>query len=311
MRRLVGRWLVTAVPLVFAVSILTFVLVSLMPGDPARSIVGLNGTEEQYERLRSELGLDHSLPQQYGGWLSGAVRGDFGHSISNGDAVSHQLGVRLPVTLALIVGGVVVAVVVGVSLGVAGALRHGPVGRAADTVALLGAAVPAYWLGLLLAYFFAVRWQLLPATGFTPFAESPAEWFRSLVLPVLTLGLASSAPIAKQTRNGVLAELDKDYVTVLRARGLRTRTIVFKHVLRNAAAPVLTVVGLTVIGLLTGTVLVERIFVLPGLGQMAVNSTLAHDIPSVQAVTVVFTLVIVLVNLLVELAYAALDPKVR
>lgn len=308
---LVRRWLLTAVPLVLGISALTFVLASLVPGDAARSIAGVNAPPEQYEAIRKELSLDQPLHQRYWEWLSGALHGDLGNSIASGDTVWHQLQVRLGVTLVLIIGSMIVAAIVGIGLGVLSALRGGFVGRLVDVVSLFGLAVPSYWFGLVLAALFAVTWTIFPATGYIPFSQSPSEWFDSLVLPIATLGLTSSAHLAKQTRDGVLTELDKDYVTVLRARGIKERTIIFKHVLRNAAPAVITVLGLVFIGLLSGTVLVETVFVLPGLGGLAVTATTAHDVPVIQGIAVVFTVLVVLVNLLVEIAYAALNPKVR
>ena len=308
---LLRRWALTAVPLVFVVTALTFVLASLVPGDAARAIVGVNAPPGQYEALRDELGLDKPLPQQYWNWLSGAVQGDFGHSTANQDSIGHQLRVRLGVTLCLVIGALIVGAVVGVGMGVLSAVRRGAAGRIVDVVTLLLAAVPGYWFGLILAYVFAVKLQWLPAINYVAFSDSPSGWAKSLTLPVLTLGLTCSAPIAKQTRNGVLTELDREYVTVLRARGVATRSILFKHVLRNASAPVVTVLGLVAIGLLCGTVLVETLFVLPGLGGLAVTSTGAHDLPAIQGVAAVFTVIVVLVNLVTDVILAALDPRVR
>lgn len=311
MRRLVVRWLLTAVPLVFGVSLLTFVLASLVPGDAARAILGLSGSPEQYRQLRSQLRLDEPLWSQYWHWLTGALHGDLGRSIQSSDAVSHQLVGRLPVTLWLVGGAVLFAAVVGTGLGVAGALRGGVLGRVVDAVSMLGLAIPGFWLGLVLVTLFAVKLQIFPATGYVGIGDSPVRWFESLVLPVLTLGFGSAAPIAKQTRDGVLAELDRDYVTVLRARGISEWRVVGKHVLRNAATPVLSVVGLVATGLFGSAVLAEIVFVLPGVGSLAVNAAASHDIPMIQGVAVVFTLLVVGVNLLVELGYAALNPKLR
>lgn len=305
------RWLLMAVPLVFAVSALTFVLVSLVPGDAARAILGVGGTPASYRALRRQLGLDQPLWLQYWHWLDRALHGDLGTSIQSAAPVSHEIATRLSVTLTLVGGAALVATVVGVSLGVASAVRGGAAARLVDVLSLLGLAVPAYWLGLLLVLLFAVKVHLLPATGYVPFGQSPAQWVQSLVLPVATLGFGSSAPIAKQTRDGVLSELNRPYVTALRARGLSERRIVLQHVLRNAATPVLSVLGLMVTGLFGGTVLVETVFVLPGLGSLAVTATAEHDIPVIQAVAVVFTVLVVAVNLVLELAYAAVDPRVR
>jgi peptide/nickel transport system permease protein len=311
MTRLLIRWVLTAVPVVFAVSILTYFLESLIPGDAARSILGVNATPEQYEQLRRQLRLDDPLWSQYGHWLSGALHGDLGTSIASSDSVSHELLTRLPVTLWLVLGAVVVATVVGVALGVVSALRGGVAGRIVDAVSLLGLAVPGFWLGLVLITVFAVRIHLFPAGGYSSFADDPGLWLRSLVLPVLTLGFSSGAPIAKQTRDGVLAELGREYVTVLRARGVAEWRILLKHVLRNAGTPILSVIGIVTIGLFGGAVLAETVFVLPGLGGLVVSATAAHDLPIIQGVAVVFTLLVVAINLLVEIGYAALNPKVR
>lgn len=308
---LVRRWLLTAAPLMLGISMLTFVLASLVPGDAARSIAGANATPEEYQAIRDELGLDQPLPVRYWDWLTSALQGDLGSSMASGDTVWHQIQVRLGVTLVLVVGSLLVAAVVGVGLGLLSALRGGISGRIVDVVSLLGLAIPPYWLGLVLAAVFAVTWQVFPATGYIPFSDSPAEWFDSLVLPIVTLGLTSSAQLAKQTRDGVRTELNKDYVRVLRARGIPERSVIGKHVLRNAAPAIVTVLGLVMVGLLSGTILVETVFVMPGLGGLSVTSTQAHDVPVIQGIAVFFTGIVVLVNLLVEIAYAALNPKVR
>jgi peptide/nickel transport system permease protein len=309
--RFLRRWLVIAVPTVLFVSVLTFVLSTMVPGDAARTILGMNAPPSQYEALRSELKLDDPLPERYGAWLSGAVRGDLGHSIINDDAISHQISARLWVTLSLMLGATIVATLLGVVLGLASALWRGPAGRAVDVVSLFGAAAPAYWLALVLAWVFAIQLRVLPAIGYVPLSESPVEWARSLVLPVLTLGLSGSVLIAKQTRDSVRTELAQDYVVTLRARGLRRRTIVFKHILRNAAKPVVTAIGIVVLGLLAGTVLVESVFVMPGLGSLAVSSTVTHDVPAIQGIAVTYTIIVVLITLVMEGLYVALDPKAR
>lgn len=308
---LLGRWLARAVPLVFLVSVLTFVLASLVPGDAARSIVGIDAPPEQYEAVRKSLGLDRPLVQRYTGWAGKALHGDLGRSTLHQDLISHQITERIGVTLSLIAGSLLVATVVGVGLGVLSGIRRGWLGRFVDVISLLGAALPAYWFGLILAYFLAVKYEIFPSIGYINIGDSPWGWFKSLVLPVLTLGLTASAVIAKQTRDGVRTEMEKNYVTVLRARGVPERTIIFKHVLRNASGPVVTILGLLVVGLLGGTVLVETLFVLPGLGSMAVMATKTHDIPAIQGATVVFTIIVVLVNLVTQLIQVALDPRSR
>ncbi len=293
------------------VSALTFVLVSLTPGDPARTVLGTTGTEEQYQALREQMGLNESLPVRYGEWLWGAVRGDLGESLFSGQSVTSLLASRVGITLILIVGGVAFSALLGVALGVASATRSGPLGRLVDLGSLLGSAVPPFWLGLVLATLFAVQLKLVPVVGYVPFTESPGEWLKSIVLPITTLGLGGTAMIAKQTRDAMLNELGRDYILMLRAHGTPKASMYLKHALRNAAVPVVTVMGVLFINLLGGTVLVETVFSLPGLGGLAVNSTITHDLPVIQGVTVLFALIVVTVNLVVDLTNAAINPKVR
>lgn len=311
MRKILLRWLTDAVPVVFGVSVVTFILTSLVPGDAGRSILGPNASPAQVQAVDRQLGLDRPLPVRYWEWLIHALRGDLGTSITSGVPVSQELASRLWVTLSLIASALVVVAIVGVGLGVVSALRGGWLGRLVDVIAMLGMAVPTFWLALVLVTAFAVRLPIFPATGYTPFSQSPVAWFESLVLPVVTLGLTNAAPVAKQTRDGVLSELGREYVRVLRARGIPERSVIFRHVLRNAAAPIITVLGVVVVLLFGSTVLIETVFVMPGLGSLAVTAASAHDIPTVLGVALVFTVIVMLVNLLLEMAYATLNPKVR
>ncbi|MCM3778415.1 ABC transporter permease [Microbacterium hydrocarbonoxydans] len=309
--RRLARWLATSLLLLFVVSVLTFVLVSLAPGDAARTILGQTGTQEQYLALRDQLGLDDPLIERYGQWLGAAVQGDLGSSIFSNQSVSSLIGSRLGVTLSLVAGSLLFSVVVGVALGVAGARSHGPIGRAIDVVALVGVSIPTFWLGFLLVSVFAVALPLFPATGYIDFGYWPFGWFLSLVLPVLTLGIGGVAVIAKQTRDAMRTQLDREFVTAMRAQGLSERSIVYRHVLRNAAIPVTTVIGLMMIGLFSGTVLVENVFALPGLGGLVVEATSRHDIPVVQGVALTFALFVVVTNLLIDVLSGILDPKAR
>lgn len=311
MLRLISRRLLVSVPLVLLVSLLTFLLEALAPGDTARTILGDNYTPEAYRQLRHALGLDQPLLVQYWHWLTGAVHGDFGVSPVSGLDVGHQVALRLGPTVSLIVGTTVVAGLVGVALGVISAVRGGVVGRLVDLLSLAGYALPGFWLGLVLVTLFAVTVRLLPATGYVSLGASPAEWARGLVLPVIALAVAPVALIAKQTRDGMLDALSRDFVHTLRANGATETSIVLRHALRNAAIPVVTILGLMFVGLLSGTVLVETVFAMPGLGGLAVQSTTQHDLPMIQAVAVTFTAVVVIVNLLVDVAYGWLNPKVR
>jgi len=311
MTRLLARWLVTSVLLLFVVSALTFALAALAPGDAARVILGMNGTQEQYEALRLQLGLDDPLLVRYWEWLSGALRGDLGESIFSGQPVVEIIGGRLGPTFSLVFGALIFSAVIGVALGIASARSRGFLSKATDVLSLAGASIPNFWLGFLLVTAFAVTLPLLPATGYVEFTDSPSEWARSLVLPVITLGIGGVALIAKQTRDSMSRQLSLEYVDAMRAQGLSEQSIVFRHVLKNAAIPITTVLGVMFIGLFSGTVLVENVFALPGLGGLVVQATASHDIPVVQGVALVFAVMVVIANLAVDLIYGLLNPKAR
>ncbi|MFD0689183.1 ABC transporter permease [Actinomadura fibrosa] len=311
MTRLIARRLLVSGLLVGVVSLLTFLLQAAAPGDTARTILGDHYSPAAYARLHRELGLDEPVLTRYGHWLAHALRGDLGTSPVSGLDVTAQIASRLPVTLSLTVGATAATALAGVALGVLSAVRGGRLGRAFDVLALAGYALPNFWLALVLVTLFAVTFPLFPATGYVPLEDDPGGWARGLVLPVTTLALPGTAVFAKQTRDAMLAALSRDFVTALRANGASERSIVLRHALRNAGVPVVTLVGLTFIGLLSGTVFVEAVFAMPGLGGLAVQATGQHDVPTIQGVVIVFTLAVVTVNLAADLAYGWLDPKVR
>ena len=311
MVRLLLRRLAVSIPLLLVICSTTFFLAALIPGDVARTILGPNASQDQYVALREELGLNKPLSERYWNWLIGALHGNLGRSLFNQEPVTSLLDTRLPTTLSLVIGSTVVAAVVGVVLGVASARSTGALGRLVDALALAGLAVPNFFLGLLLVSWFAVSLRLLPASGYVPFTQSPSSWGKSLVLPVITLALPGAAVIAKQTRDSMKDVSAQPFVRTLRASGISRRSITFKHVLRSAAIPVATVIGLVFVGALSGTVLVESVFAMPGLGGLAVQATASHDLPLIQGVVVYFTVIVIGVNLLVDTAYGALDPRVR
>ncbi|MFT4081344.1 MAG: ABC transporter permease [Nocardioides sp.] len=311
MLKILWRWVCGAVPVLLAVSAVTFVLSALVPGNPARTILGASASQAQVAALNKQLGLDEPLPVRYWHWLSAALHGQLGESIITGQSVTSAIAGRIGVTVSLIVGAVAVAAVLGIGLGLISAVRGGWLGKVVDVISLIGIAVPNFWFALVLVSTFAVRLQIFPATGYVPLGQSPAQWLQSLVLPVLTLAIPAAAPVAKQIRDGVLTELGREYVRVLRARGASPREILLKHVLRNAAAPIITMLGIIAVVLLGGTVLAETVFVLPGLGGLAVSSTASHDIPMIQGLTVVFTMVVMVINLVIEFSYSLVNPKVR
>jgi peptide/nickel transport system permease protein len=308
--RVVARRLLLAVPLLFVVSALSFVLVSLTPGNAAQQILGPEASPATYQNLRHELGLDLPLYEQYWRWVKHAASGNLGSSVITGEHVTKTIGDRFPVTLSLVFGSLLLIALVGVGLGVLSAVRGGVLGRVVDGLSLVGFALPAFWVGAVLIALFAVRLHWFPAVGYVPFGESPSLWLRSLVLPVVALALHGVAVLAKQTREAMLDVLASEHIRMASANGIPPRFI-FLLGLKNAAMRVVTIVGLQTVGLLGGTLFVEQVFALPGLGYVLVNATLQHDLPMVQGITVFFTVIIVLVNLLVDLTYTWLDPRVR
>lgn len=309
--RMVGRRLALGAPLLFIVSALSFILVSLTPGNAARYILGQYATPGEYEKLRQALGLDRPLYDQYGQWLKHAVAGNFGTSLVSGESVNHVILQRLPVTLSLLLGSLLVTLIIGAILGVVSAARGGLLGRFVDGLALVGFALPAFWVGAELIVLFAVDRTWFPATGYVPFSQSPAEWLRSITLPVLALSLGSAASVAKQTREAMLDVLSSEHIRVARANGVPARTIYLQYALKHAAMRIVTVLGLQGVSLLGATVLVENVFALPGLGTLIVGAAQQHDLPVVQGLAVWFTAMVVVINLTVDVSYAWLNPKLR
>lgn len=311
MSRLIGRRLAQAVPLLLIVSSLTFILVSLIPGSVAVALLGDSGTPAEYALINRRLGLNQPVWLQYWHWLARAAHGNLGASLQNNQAVTSILNGRLGVTLTLVIGTVLVVACLGMTLGAVSARNNGAVSRAIDGLTWIGIAIPNFWLGLLLVALFSVSLKLLPAGSFVAFSASPTAWARSLVLPIVALSVAPLVVVAKQTRDSLREELAKSYVRTLRACGVAERTIMIRYALRNAAIPVITVLGVLFVQLLGGTVVVETVFVLPGLGSLAASSVPAHDLPVVEGVAVYFTLIVIAMNLLVDSLYGLLNPKVR
>lgn len=308
--RVAARRLAWSVPLAIAATAISFVLVAFLPGDAAVSLVGRNATEQQLDQVRGDLGLDQPVWAQYGQWLEGAIRGDLGNSMINRQPVAAQLNGRLAPSMSLIVGATVVATALGITIGILGA-RRGRVGRVVDAGSIAGLAVPDFWLGLVLIVLFAVHLGWFPPTGYVGWSDGIGPWLRSVALPIATLSVPATAILARQTREAMSTALSKEYVRTLRAAGLGERSIMFRHGLRNAAIPVLTVVGLVFVGALGGTIAVESVFAIPGLGSTAVRATATRDLPLIQGVVVYFTLIVIVVNLTVDCAYGYFDPRLQ
>ncbi len=311
MLRIITRRILLSVPLLLVVSGITFVLESLVPGDPARSILGVNAAPQQYAALRETLHLNLPLVQQYWLYLGNVFHGNLGTSIFTGQPVSQVVTSRLPVTLSLVVGATVVAAAAGTLLGVYSATRGRISRRVVDVLSLLGNALPGFWVALVLTAIFAVDLGWFPATGYASFGQSPREWLSSLALPVIALSIGGVALIAKVTRDAMLSTLELDYIRTLRASGVSPRSVIWRHALRNSGLALVTTIGLTMISFFAGAVIIENVFVLPGLGNVVVSATNQHDIPVVQGIALTFTVMVIIVNLLVDIAYGLLNPKVR
>ncbi len=312
MVQLIGKRLIALVPLLFLVSLMVFSLVMLVPGDPAVTIAGENATEAQIDATRERLGLNDPVVVQYGRWVGNALQGDLGESLFSSQSVTDSIRTRFPTTFSLTLGAVVVALAIGIPAGIIAATRQGTwIDRLTTLGATAGVAVPNYVLGLLLILFFAIWRPWLPATGYVSFSEDPGGWLRHLILPAITLGTAGAAVVARQLRSSLYDVLQQDYVRTASAKGLRRSRVVLKHGMKNAAVPVVTVLGLQISFLLGGTVIVEVIFGIPGLGQLAISAVQERDIPLIQGIVVATTVIVVVVNLVVDLFYGYLNPRVR
>ncbi|MCI2416407.1 ABC transporter permease [Saccharopolyspora sp. K220] len=312
MFQLVVRRLAAMVPLLLLVSLIVFGLVLLVPGDPAITIAGENATEAQIAATRERLGLNDSLLVQYWRWVSNAVQGDLGTSMFSNRSVSGAIAERLPATVSLTALAIALALLISVPAAIVAATnRGGWLDRLLTVGTSVGVAMPNFWLGLLLATSLALHLDLLPATGYVPLDDDPIDWFAHLLLPSCTLGLAAAAELTRQLRGSLIDVFDQDYLRTARAKGLRTTSVIGKHALKNAATPVVTVLGMRISVLLGGTVVVEQIFGIPGLGQLAITAVLQRDLPMVQGIVVVTAVMVLLANLAVDLSYGYLNPKVR
>ena len=312
MFRLIVRRLMALVPLLIIVSIVIWGLLLLIPGDPAIAIAGETATPEQIEAVREDLGLNDPIPVRYGRWASGVVRGDLGTSLFTSYKVKDAIFDRLPVTLSLVGTAFILSVLIGIPAGVIAAVNRGKfIDRFLTVGTSVGIAVPNFWLGLLLATFFGLRLGWFPSGGYTPLTESVTGWAHRITLPSITLALAASAELGRQMRAGMVDVLDQDFIRTHRAKGLPRRIVIGKHGLKNALTPVVTVAGLQVARLFGLSTIVEQIFSMQGVGQLAIDSVFKRDVPMIQGVVLMVTLLVVGTNLLVDISYGYLNPKVR
>jgi len=300
---------------ILMVTLALFIIMHMLPGDPIYAMIGESEAsidEEAIGELREELGLNDPVLIQYVDWTSKLARGDLGRSFRDRTAVTEAIKDRLPVTIQLGLLSLFVAICVGVPAGtIAAVKRNSPIDMLVTFFAMFGVAVPNFWFSMMLIWLFVVELRWLPASGFVGIWDNPVEATRHMILPVTTLGLTLSGSIMRYTRSSVLETLNQDYVRTARAKGLANRTVVIRHALRNSLLPVATIIGLQLGSLLAGSIIIESMFALPGIGRLAIQSINGRDYPMLQGVVLLFTITVLLVNLVTDISYAILDPRIR
>ena len=307
---LIRRVLLT-LPILFIVSVVCFSLINLIPGDPATVILGPEASEQAKEQMREQLGLDKPIVVQYVDWLGGVLHGDLGESLVDGMPVSQLILQRLPVTLELALGTFLVSLTIAVVAGILSASNRGTwVDYVSTGFALGGISIPHFWLGMMFIIIFAVNLGVLPASGFVPFFEDPAANIAAMILPVFATGLRESAELTRMLRSSLLEELGSDYVRTAFSKGLSRRVVVIRHAVRNALIPFVTASGLQIAALLGGLVVTEQVFQLPGVGRLIVESIFERDFTVVQGAVLTVTAIVVVINVLVDMLYAVIDPRI-
>jgi peptide/nickel transport system permease protein len=310
--KFVVRRLLLTIPILFLVSILAFTLIHLIPGDPAQVILGEESTPEAYEELRKQLNLDKPIVVQYSIWLGNVLQGNLGMSIISHVPVSTLIAQRLPATIELTIGTFLVALLIAFPTGILAAVRRGKIADYTSTfLALGGMSIPSFWLGMMAIIYFSVHLGWLPASGYVPFTQDPKNSLLAMILPCLATGLRESAVLMRMLRSSLLEVVNMDFVRTAKAKGLNEFNTVVGHVLRNAMIPVVTTSGLMVAGLLGGLVITESIFSIPGFGRLIVESVYKRDYVTVQGAILVSALLVVLVNLIVDLLYVVIDPRIK
>ncbi|MBL8336215.1 MAG: ABC transporter permease [Rhodoferax sp.] len=312
MGRFIVRRLLASVPVLFLVSLITFGLLWLVPGDPASIFLDASATAEALERVRRELGLDRPFLVRMGEWYLRLFQGDLGTSLLLNRSVTGAILERLPVTISLTLLAFFFAVLIGVAAGVVAAVRHGkPADQGMMTLALLGLSIPEFWLGLVMVWAVAVLVPIFPPGDYVPFLTNPWDWARHIALPTFTLACVQMGFVARMTRSSMLEVLGQDFVRTARAKGLPEPYVVVRHGLVNAMVPIVTVMGIMIGGLLGGAVVIEQVFSIPGMGRLIIGAVLSRDFPVIQGGLLFLALIYLLVNIVVDLLYAVIDPRVR
>jgi len=310
------RRILAVLPVLFVVSLVVFLILRLAPGDPAAVIAGNSATNEDIAKIQVQLGLDRSIPVQYGIWMSNVFQGDLGFSYYLNKPVTELIAQRVEPTLSLAFGTVILALLIAVPLGTVAAWRMGGwLDRLLSGFSVAGFSVPVFVIGYLLIYLFAIRLEWLPVQGYKsisgPSAAGPWAWMRQLILPWMTLAMIYVALIARVTRASVSEALTEDYIRTARSKGISETAVLLRHALANAAVPIVTVVGIGIALLIGGVVVTETVYAIPGLGSLTVDAVLNRDFPVIQGLVLLFSVSYVLINLLVDLSYLVLDPRIR
>lgn len=303
--------LLSVIPLLLLISIILFFLINILPGDASMSVMGDGADKEYMNRIRAEMGLDKPVVERYFIWVSNIVQGDLGKSLISNQPVIEKVIQRLPVTLELAILAMLISVIIAIPAGIVSAVKRNSIFDIFSSVfSMIGIAMPPFWLGMLLILLLSVTLDILPASGFVKFSEDPLGNLSTMFMPALSIGIAFAASIMRQTRSALLEVLGQDYVMTAYAKGLKDRVVIWKHALRNALIPVVTVVTMQIGRLIGGAVVTETVFALPGIGREIVDSILSRDYPVVMAMILIVATVVVLTNTLVDVLYIFIDPRI-
>lgn len=305
------RKLLAVIPVLFLVSIILFTIISLLPGDAAMGVIGESVNQEDLARIRTELGLDKPIYERYADWLGKVLRGDLGHALKSRQPVTEIVAMRLPVTIELTFLAMFISTIIAVPAGIFAALRRNSSWDVVNgIVSMIGIAMPPFWMGILLILCFSVWLDWLPSSGYESFFKDPVKNLQHMAMPAFTIGFAFAATIMRQTRSSMLEVLGEEYIVTARAKGLTETIVIWKHALRNALIPVVTVLSMQVGRMIGGAVVTEMVFALPGIGREMVDSIIARDFPVVMALILITALCVVITNTLVDILYVIIDPRI-
>jgi peptide/nickel transport system permease protein len=310
--RYIAERLVLALIVILGVTFLVFLIIHLVPGDPARVILGVQANDENVAALQERLGLNRPFFVQYGTWLWNVAHGDFGRSLITRQPVGPQIAQRLPATLQLAAAALLIGMIIGIPAGIISALKpSSKLDVSTSILSQIGVAIPDFWMGIMLILLFSLTLGWLPSRGYTPFSEDPGDWLAHIILPALTLGVISGSIQTRFVRGAMLEVMNKNYIHAARAKGLKEHTVVLGHALRNAMITIVTIIGLQITALLSAVVVVEVVFGWPGLGRLALEAVLDRDYPLLQGTVLAVAIILTLVNLGVDLLYFFLDPRIE